>query len=53
MTRQILMNPQQDIVNSAHETVSFDISYDHVPLQTNELEVNEENETSKQPSVPA
>ena len=31
---------------------SFDISYDYVPLQSNEPEVNEENETSKQSSVP-
>ena len=29
------------------------ISYDDVPLQSNEPEVNEENETSKEPSVPA
>ena len=34
------------------ENVSFDISYDYVPLQSNEPEVNEENETSKQSSVP-
>ena len=33
--------------------ISFDISYDEVPLQSNEPEVNEENETSKEPSVPA
>ena len=33
--------------------ISFDISYDYVPLQSNEPEVNEENETSKEPSVPA
>ena len=35
------------------ESISFDISYDNVPLQSNEPEVNEENETSKEPSVPA
>ena len=34
------------------ESISFNISYDIVPLQCNEPEVNEENETSKQPSVP-
>ena len=34
------------------ENVSFDISYDYVPLQSNEPEVNEENETSKKSSVP-
>ena len=33
------------------EIISFDISYDYVPLQSNEPEVNEENKTSKQPSV--
>ena len=33
--------------------MSFDISYDDVPLQSNEPEVNEEKETSKEPSVPA
>ena len=34
-------------------SMSFDISYDDVPLQSNEPEVNEEKETSKEPSVPA
>ena len=34
------------------ESVSFNISYDNVPLQCNEPEANEKNETSKQPSVP-
>ena len=34
------------------ESLSFDISYDDVPLQFKEAEVNEENETSKEPSVP-
>ena len=33
------------------ESISFNISYDHVPLQSNVPEVNEENETSKLPSV--
>ena len=33
------------------ESISFNISYDHVPLQSNAPEVNEENETSKPPSV--
>ena len=31
--------------------MSFDISYNDVPLQSNEPEVNEEKETSKKPSV--
>ena len=35
------------------ESISFDISYNDVPLQSNEHELNEENETSKEPSVPA
>ena len=35
------------------ESISFDINYDDVPLQSNEPEVVEENETSKGPSVPA
>ena len=35
------------------ESISFDISYDDVPLQSNEHELNDENETSKEPSVPA
>ena len=35
------------------ESISFDINYDDVPLQSNEPEVVEENETSKEPSVPA
>ena len=34
------------------ESISFDISYDDVPLQSNEHELNNENETSKEPSVP-
>ena len=33
--------------------MSFDISYNDVPLHSNEPEVNEEKETSKEPSVPA
>ena len=33
--------------------MSFDISYNDVPLQSNEPEVNEEKETSKEPSVAA
>ena len=33
--------------------MSFDISYNDVALQSNEAEVNEEKETSKEPSVPA
>ena len=32
-------------------SISFDISYNDVPLQSNEPEVNEEKETSKKPSV--
>ena len=32
--------------------MSFDISYNDVPLQSNEPEVNEEKETLKKPSVP-
>ena len=35
------------------ENISFDISYDDVPSQSSEPEVNEKNETSKEPSVPA
>ena len=35
------------------ESISFDINYDDVPLLSNEPEVVEENETSKEPSVPA
>ena len=31
--------------------ISFKISCDNVPLQSNKPEVNVENETSKQPSV--
>ena len=34
------------------ERISFDISYDNVALQSNEPVVNEENDTSKEPSVP-
>ena len=34
-------------------SMSFDISYNDVPLQSNEPEVNEEKETSKEPSVAA
>ena len=34
------------------ERISFDISYDDVALQSNEPVVNEENDTSKEPSVP-
>ena len=33
--------------------MSFNISYNDVPLQSNEPEVNEEKETSKESSVPA
>ena len=29
------------------ESISFDISYEDVPLQSNEHELNDENETSK------
>ena len=38
---------------SKKEGISFDTSYDDIPLQSNEPEVNEENETSKGPSGPA
>ena len=34
------------------ESISFNISYDDVPLHSNEPEVNEQNENSKQSSVP-
>ena len=34
------------------ERIFFDISYDNVALQSNEPVVNEENDTSKEPSVP-
>ena len=34
------------------ESISFDISYGDVPLTSNEPEVNEQNETLKQASVP-
>ena len=34
-------------------SMSFDISYNDVPLQSNEPEINEEKETSKEPSVTA
>ena len=47
MTRQILIN----LWYKEEESLSFNISYDSVPLQSNEPEVNEEYETSKQPSV--
>ena len=50
MTRQILSTiPSHD----EQESISFDINYDDVPLQSNEPEVVEENETPKEPSVPA
>ena len=34
-------------------SMSFDITYNDVPLQSNEPEVNAEKETSKEPSAPA
>ena len=40
-------------MHDEQESISFDISYDDLPLQTNEPEVIEENEISKEPSVPA
>ena len=35
-------------ITSKKVGISFDISYDDVPLQSNEPEVNEQNETSKE-----
>ena len=35
------------------ESIFFNISYGNVPLKFNKPEVNEKNETAKQPSLPA
>lgn len=61
MTRQILMNFWQEMcqhcppyryINNEQESILFNISYEKLPLQSNEPKVNEVNEMSKNLSVP-
>ena len=39
--------------NHKLKNIFFNISYGNVPLKSNKPEVNEKNETAKQPSLPA